>query len=146
MNVEIGEREQHQVVNEGINGSWLIRSRESTTMTLQHETTTQEQGHIARRQSVGRRGLIAGAAALVAGIVAAKTSEPVAAGTDGDIALNVFNAIYATTGVQAKEATGSFNVNWQGSPVFKGDASLLPDTSSFIPPGVPYFSYSPSNY
>ncbi len=38
-----------------------------------------------KRASVRRRGLIAGAAALVAGVLAKQVAEPVAAGTDGDV-------------------------------------------------------------
>jgi hypothetical protein len=89
--------------------------------------------------TIKRRGLIAGAAALVAGIVATKASQPVAAGSDGDIALNVFSDIYATTGVQAKDnmLAGEFSSgNWVGSPVLKGDASLLPDNQTYAPMGL----------
>ncbi len=97
-----------------------------------------EQDDSAKRVTLKRRGLIAGAAALVAGIVATRTAAPVAAGTDGDIALDVFNNVGATTGVQANEpVSGIFASNWSGSPVFKGDASLLPDSSTH-PAGTTY--------
>jgi hypothetical protein len=91
------------------------------------------------RTTIKRRGVIAGAAALVTGLVAARTAVPVAAGTDGDIALNVFTDISATTGVQAKDnlILGGFSAgNWRGSPVLKGDASLLPDNQSYAPGGL----------
>jgi len=97
-----------------------------------------EQDDSAKRVTLKRRGLIAGAAALVAGIVATRTAAPVAAGTDGDISLDVFNDVTATTGVQAKEWNNGISAyNWSGSPVFKGDASLLPDSSHY-PAGTTY--------
>lgn len=107
-----------------------------------HEATgsdvTEREG--AGGATIKRRGLIAGAAALVAGIVAARTIQPVAAGSDGDIALNVFTDIYATTGVQAKDSIplggGFYSGNWVGSPVLKGDASLLPDNQTYAPRGL----------
>jgi hypothetical protein len=44
-----------------------------------------EQAGDEKRASVRRRGLIAGAAALVAGVLAKQAAEPVAAGADGDV-------------------------------------------------------------
>lgn len=60
-----------------------------------------------KRGALKRRGLIAGAAALVAGILAKQAAEPVAAGTDGDVVLNSITPSGATTGVVSSPLANS---------------------------------------
>jgi len=52
-----------------------------------------------KRGTLKRRGLIAGAAALVAGALAKQAAEPVAAGSDGDVVLGMPNYPRTTTGL-----------------------------------------------
>lgn len=58
-----------------------------------------EQGVNEKRGTLKRRGLIAGAAALVAGVLAKQAAEPVAAGSDGDVVLGVNNFPLTSTGL-----------------------------------------------
>lgn len=79
-----------------------------------------EQGdstHIVRRRS-----LVAGAAALVVGLLAKQSAEVVQAGTDGDLLPNILNPINATTGVSgpipatpAWRVTNSFNAGFDNA-------------------------------
>jgi hypothetical protein len=59
---------------------------------VQGEQTVDE-----KRPSMKRRGLIAGAAALVAGVLAKQAAEPVAAGVDGDVVAGGTTVAAATT-------------------------------------------------
>ncbi|MHB8645969.1 MAG: hypothetical protein ACYDAR_09310 [Thermomicrobiales bacterium] len=57
----------------------------------------------AKRLTLKRRGILAAAGAVVAGIVAKQTAQPVAAGTDGDVILG--NGLFDTTKNVASAAT-----------------------------------------
>src|SRR5690349_21447165 len=62
-----------------------------------------------RRQTgggVARRGILAGVAAVVAGVLAKWTAQPAAAGTDGDLVLNTTNTGTATTTLQTTTGAG----------------------------------------
>jgi hypothetical protein len=58
------------------------------------------------RRALKRRGLVAGAAALIAGAVATQVAQPVSAGADGDVVLGASNTTTATTRI-TNTATGN---------------------------------------
>ncbi len=91
-----------------------------------------------KRGALKRRGLIAGAAALVAGVLAKQAAEPVAAGTDGDVVGGAGNTFGTTTTVilsPHSQTSPAFVGNnfYQGSPDTHGDAiqgyTTNPDTT-----------------
>jgi hypothetical protein len=63
-----------------------------------------EQGGTGR--ALKRRGLVAGAAALIAGVVASRATQPVSAGADGDVVLGATNTTTATTRITNTTASG----------------------------------------
>lgn len=73
-----------------------------------------EQAVDEKRASVKRRGLIAGAAALVAGVLAKQAAEPVAAGVDGDVIAGATTTIGTTTTVLLSPQS-------QTAPAFRGN-------------------------
>lgn len=89
-----------------------------------------------------RRGLVAGAAALVAGMLAVRTAEQVAAGADGDVVLGVVNppqgtalsstaingqtqrgTFYATNSALQTPYTGAFDQNIDGVQGYTNNAN-----------------------
>lgn len=73
-----------------------------------------EQAVDEKRAAIRRRGLIAGAAALVTGLVAARTASPVSAGVDGDIVASTTTVTSATTTILANPALAT-------SPAFRAN-------------------------
>lgn len=64
-----------------------------------------QQGHEDTSRTLRRRGLVAGAAALIAGLAAAKVADPVAAGTDGDLVVGALTTANNTTTLNAAIAS-----------------------------------------
>jgi hypothetical protein len=111
------------------NDSW---QREASGMAYQHSDER------IRQESTGttmkRRGLLAGAAALVAGIAAKQAAQPVSAGTDGDVVLGGASnaAASGTTIINNAAATyesvafaGVRYPGWSGSFVVSTNAGLF---------------------
>ena len=78
-----------------------------------------------------RRGILAAAAAMVAGIVAKQTGQPVAAGSDGDVIAAQTTATYGPTTVAGHEpgVPNLIPYGFGGDAVYTGSAATLPDTN-----------------
>ena len=99
-------------------------------MATQHETTDVEQGTQATRGTpgrTGRRGLIAGAAALAAGLLAKQTAQPVSANSNGQaLLIATGNTASLTTTLVAlntfSQIAGAFVAGFDATPAPGGQS------------------------